>query len=89
LEHDVDVPFGALDPFAWPGGYPILYYPKSARDLTGDVLCATCAEEWRDKGDTPYGLARDVFYEGPPETCDGCGVEVESAYGDPDAPEED
>jgi hypothetical protein len=32
-------------------------------------------------------VAGDVYYEGPPLICDDCGVEIESAYGDPDEEE--
>lgn len=33
-------------------------------------------------------LVGEVFYEGPPEECGDCGKSIESAYGDPDAPDD-
>ncbi len=71
---------GTLPPVVWPGGYPIIY-------LDGDnlTLCAICANE-----DALYGspvVGWFVHYEGPPVICEGCYVEIESAYGEP--PDED
>jgi hypothetical protein len=56
------------------GGYPIMYVES------GDVLCADCATEW--KHENPEGqLDRDIYWEGEPELCSNCYVEIESAYG--------
>lgn len=83
LHRDED---GTLPAYAWPGGYPIVYY---LTDLA--CLCPACAnggngskasetsddEQWRI-------VAQDIFYEGAPEACDHCGELMESAYGDSD-----
>jgi hypothetical protein len=75
---------GPLDPFAWPGGYQIVYITRC-----GEVLCADCAEESRDNPGEPDTVdGRDVFYEGPSEFCAGCNCEIESAYGDPSESDE-
>ena len=63
--------------YAWPGGYPIVYYTSS-----GDVLCPTCAATDDEQ------TTGDIFYEGPPEHCCNCNSEIASAYGDPAAEEE-
>lgn len=42
----------------------------------GATLCAKCATEERDDID-----ASGIHWEGEPILCDGCGVEIESAYG--------
>jgi len=54
------------------GCYPIIYVTKEC-----EVLCASCASEHRGK------LDRDVHWEGEPLPCDGCGEDIESAYGVP------
>lgn len=64
--------------FAWPGGYPIIYL-----DHDNEVLCADCAT--KERADVE---AYDVFYEGAPVYCAECNVEIESAYGDPEADNE-
>lgn len=74
---------GKLPAYAWPGGCPILY-------LDGDdcVLCPECANRFlRDELKTFRPKVAYLHEEGPPETCEQCGKEVESAYSDPDAPE--
>jgi hypothetical protein len=88
MYHDVDVPFGTLDPYVWPGGYPIHYYPRSRTGLVGDELCAKCTEKLRDVGEFPYGLAQDTYLEGPEVNCEECGKIMPSAYGDPDGDDE-
>lgn len=87
---------GRLPAFAWPGGYPIIYVTSD-----GEVMCADCASGENGSqartvngpDDNPrdgwFVNAYDVYYEGPPEHCVHCGTEIESAYGDPDAPEEE
>ncbi len=79
-----------LPPYAWPGGYQIVYY---CRD--GGVLCPDCANgengsetrspelEWGDAADWDVE-AMDIYYEGPVIQCDHCNADIESAYGDPD-----
>ena len=69
---------GKLPAFAWPGGYPILYY-----DQDGDEYCADCAE------DDPLVTDASVYYEGPPVRCVECRTLLKSAYGDPDESEKD
>jgi hypothetical protein len=67
-----------LQSYAWPGGYPIVY-------LTADmaICCPKCANkknDWEDDEVNEYF----IHYEGPPEICEFCNAEIESAYGDPD-----
>lgn len=74
---------GQLPAFAWPGGYPIYYLAKD-----NGVLCPKCANDFKPERDTEEQLkpvAWDVYWEGPVMQCEHCGVEIESAYGDPDA----
>lgn len=77
-----------LPPFAWPGGYTIIYYDKS-----NSILCTDCAtKSLRDPdnysqyntyhSDAP--IAYDTYDEGPTLYCDGCNAPLPSAYGDPD-----
>lgn len=68
---------GKLPAFAWPGGYTIGYYTSD-----NDMLCSDCAAD--PDNDAEY---IDVYYEGPTEFCAGCNKEIESAFGDPDAEE--
>ena len=68
---------GKLPAYAWPGGYPIIYITKD-----GETLCAACASV----ADDVEGA--DVFYEGAPEECAECCTTIESAYGDPEEPDE-
>ena len=58
-----------LPSFAWPGGYPIIYIAKD-----GAVLCAKCAD--REDGK----MVSQIHWEGEPETCAECNVEMGSAY---------
>ena len=88
MNHDIDVPFGELEPFTGLGGYTIVYLPKKGKtQITGDELCAKCAMEERDRGEMEHGMLRDTYDEGPVIFCDGCNCEIESSYGDPDAKE--
>jgi hypothetical protein len=76
---------GELPSFAWPGGYPLMYF-----DIEGEVMCAECAtESLLDKEELPNFKPVDynIYWEGPPIYCSECNAEIESAYGDPDAPE--
>lgn len=76
---------GTLESYSngrWPryadGGYPILYFQAG-----GGVFCVRCANQ--GKCADPI-VAADTFEEGAPEFCDGCGREIRSFHGDPDAP---
>lgn len=78
-------------PFAWPGGYPVIYI-----DSNGDELCAKCARLFvlydgfdpsRDD-DVPFSeicktntIVADIYYEGDPIECAACNITIESAYG--------
>jgi hypothetical protein len=68
------------DAYAWPGGYPIVYF-----DGEGESLCPSCAA--RDDADgNPNGpLTAYIHYEGSAECCGECGELIPSAYGDFDA----
>jgi hypothetical protein len=73
------MPDGTLPAYAWPGGYPIVYYTTD-----GLTVCAVCAND----PDTSDPVAdADIYYEGPPIVCDDKGELIQSAYGDPDEPE--
>lgn len=79
-------------PYAWPGGYPLLFVmtdgeclcPKCARDNRA-LLRVALRDNDRRSGWHPAGLA--IHWEGLPEICAHCGTEIPSAYGDPDAPD--
>ena len=60
-----------LPSHSFPGGYPLIYLDKS-----NDVFCADCATE-NDAAEP------QIFFEGIPEYCGGCRMEIESAYGEP------
>jgi hypothetical protein len=75
---------GQFPAFAWPGGYPIVYLVAD-----GSVICPDCAngengsEASPESEDEQWKLVDfHVHYEGPPQCCEHCGVEVESAYGE-------
>jgi len=75
---------GKLPAYAWPGGYPILYL-----DQHNETLCAECATRDLNDPDTDdKPVAYDVYYEGPNVFCAECNKEIESAYGDPGADED-
>jgi len=69
---------------AW-GCYPVIYLTDG-----GSILCGECATralyQLEDEFDPP--VAADVYWEGPATNCDDCNRVIESAYGDPDEPEE-
>lgn len=71
-----------FSPYAWPGGYPVIYIAGGC-----DVLCAACARA--EVIDNRGTVATDIYEEGPVEYCASCNREIESAYGDPDAEPED
>lgn len=73
---------GELEPYAWPGGYPIYYICRDS-----GVLCPHCANEAETEGltgdrDDPQWdiVAADINYEDPSLLCDHCGERIESAY---------
>jgi hypothetical protein len=76
------------EPYAWPGGYPLILVLAD-----GETLCAKCARaEYRQISNaTRHALRSDwrafdvrVHWEGEPETCAHCMVaKTESAYGTP------
>jgi hypothetical protein len=71
---------GTLPAYAFPGGYPIIYVTTD-----GEILCTKCATEDLSEGDGMLSVAGcDVFYEGQPEFCADCNVQIDSAYGDPE-----
>jgi hypothetical protein len=77
---------GKLPYWAWPGGYPILYVLTD-----GSVICPGCANDTcHEKHQDPdYRIvAGEVYYEGPELWCCLCEEPIVSAYGDPDAEEE-
>jgi hypothetical protein len=72
---------GLFPPYAWPGGYQIVYY-----DREGSVLCPACAKaEYVAEGTKFTG---DIYYEGPDEVCCNCNAAIPSAYGDPNEDED-
>ena len=78
---------GKLPACAWPGGYPVLYITADCGTLCPD--CANSDEARFALADCPDDrqwliAAYYIHWEGPPETCDHCGKQVESAYGDPE-----
>ncbi len=78
---------GELPAFAWPGGYPLLYYTADGGTLCPS--CANCEEATDATPDDPdwYVIAYDVHWEGDPAICDHCGLSVESAYGSSETPD--
>lgn len=73
-------PAGTVPTFTSIGSYPLVYTDGDA------VFCADCAN------DTDKTLALNnvaVHWEGAPLSCDECGDEIESAYGDPGVDDDD
>jgi len=73
---------GILESHAWPGGYPILYL-----DRENSAMCPACAircddEETAERHPEFVPVAAFIHWEGQPITCDDCGNEIESAYGE-------
>jgi len=65
-------------PYAWPGGYPVAYYPENEDgDIVGDVVCADCRQqEWvEDQTTTAHAEIEEEAYERA-LTCDGCACEI-------------
>ena len=65
-----------FSPFAFPGGYTILFTTDD-----GSVLCADCAKKEYLSG---IDVSCGTYDEGPTMHCDDCGHEMESSYGDPE-----
>lgn len=70
---------GEIPHFAWPGGYPMVYYPHNA---PGEDLCGECAEAERreavESGDEEYRLPLWDYLPGSEEdhgvvACYNCG----------------
>jgi hypothetical protein len=92
-----------LDSWAWPGGYPIVYVtgrtdvlcPSCAQERIDhnrrigllEALGFDPPETDWVRADLP--LYHDVHWEGPPIDCDECGKAIESAYGDPNSPDDE
>jgi hypothetical protein len=82
-------------PFAWPGGYIIVFYDES-----GEMLCRDCAinhvygYDTTDESESPqtakqmieksHRVYSSIYWEGPDEACSDCGSALPSAYGEPD-----
>lgn len=82
-----------LPAFAWPGGYPLAYMVEERYGRCA-TLCPKCATEERDDNINRASADRNivsieafVMWEGPTEACEGCGADLETAYGDPDSEE--
>ena len=79
---------GKLPAFAWPGGYPLIYFVAD-----GACICPACANgaNGSDATEDPEAdkqwrlTACDVYWEGQPLQCEHCNEDIDSAYGDPDA----
>lgn len=79
-------------PYAWPGGYPLLFWCDD-----GEALCCDCAKTERrhileairdnSRSDQWRVTTLQMHMEGAPEQCAHCGTHIESAYGDPEAEE--
>ena len=69
---------GKLPSFSSVGGYPLLYV-----NVQNEGFCAECADKREHKVTDVAG-----HFEGQPFTCDDCGAEIESAYGDPESDNE-
>lgn len=85
-----------LDRFAFPGGYQLLYLVTDHRGQHY-VACPDCATKAKhaaflpeNRGflETPKSIDAFVNWEGPPETCEDCGEEFSSEYGEAKQAEE-
>jgi len=83
-----EVKLAAREKFAWPGGYPLVVVMTD-----GACLCCDCARQnfaqigraTRDGLRDGWAAAGvDAHMQGAPEICAHCGVEIPSAYGDPE-----
>ena len=68
------------NPFAWPGGYPIVAIMDD-----GESLCSKCINDSEvHEGGEPDGWRYEgsaIYWEGEPLICAHCYTEIESAYG--------
>ena len=84
------IPTHGVPPYAWPGGYPLVYM-----DEFGNELCPDCASELiQERASETDPDERDMVtkvtmwylhLEGDTVFCSECNTEVESAYGPIDA----
>lgn len=75
--------YGEMPACVWPGGYPLVYM----YDAVGETMdvCATCANSAENGGRGSVGVklvGAYIHYEGVVVTCEYCGAEMESAYGE-------
>jgi hypothetical protein len=77
---------GQLMSYTETGCYPVLYVTDD-----GCWICPACARSVDADAPADFGglEAGEVYYEGPIVYCEDCNAEIESAYGDPDAEEEE
>jgi hypothetical protein len=70
------------------GGYPLVY---TVEESGGTIeVCPACAQEFANDPEAARVIAAAPYYEGPALECEGgCRELIESAYGDPDAMQED
>lgn len=66
----------ALPAHAWPGGYDMAFYVWERGQLTGDVLCATCARTAVIEHSAVVHPHCEDGYEGDGLNCDDCGTEI-------------
>jgi len=71
---------GKLPEFAWPGLYPLYYMSEE-----GTIFCCECANQ---EDANPEIVYYEAHWEGEPLICEGCGKEIESAYGIPEQDED-
>lgn len=68
---------GQYPAYAWPGGYPLVYYTNQC-----ECVCAKCAS--RDVDESREVVACDIYWEGEDIACEDCGKPIQSAYGIPE-----
>ncbi len=88
--HIIDAARKALQAYAWPGGYPVMYLAREGwreedgkltvnqHDRSENVCCAKCAADV-DKWPDIIITADYVHYEGEPEQCEYCNSLTDSA----------
>jgi hypothetical protein len=79
LERMRDENNGSYPAFAWPGGYPIVYYVAD-----GSTLCPDCANNHAhmDASDPQWCLvAHDINWEDDTMQCEHCNTGIDCAYG--------
>lgn len=92
VTEDMLLESGKLPAYAFPGGYPLVYYCR-----TSEEICADCAQYMLDTNSDGMGgscalsdLEADIHEEGPPIECaahltSDCQKYIESAYGEVEA----